>query len=57
MSSNELKLFEQALNNPKTSTALNEWLGKQLDEKLGANDAKWEARLNEMDAKLSLIHI
>ena len=46
-----LSVFEQALNSPKANTALNDWLSKQLEEKLGASDARWEARLMEMDTK------
>jgi uncharacterized coiled-coil protein SlyX len=47
----ELSVFEQALQNPRASVILNDWLDKRLDEKLGVLDAKWEQRFKESDAK------
>ena len=47
----DLVVFEQALQNPRASVVLNDWLDKKLDDKLGVLDAKWEQRLKESDAK------
>ena len=46
----ELSAFEQALNNPKTSTALNEW----MDARLGAQlQTLFEPRFKEIEVKLN----
>ena len=47
-------VFEQALQNPRTSVILNDWLDKRLDERLGGLDAKWEQRFKDLDAKWEL---
>jgi hypothetical protein len=55
--------LEQALQNPKTSTGLNEWMDARLDVKLkqvndkmddrfAQTDAKMNARFEQMDAKM-----
>ena len=64
-SNRELAAFEQALSNPRSSTALNEWLAEKLakydarfdemetkmDARFKEMDTKWEARFKEMDDK------
>ena len=46
----ELSAFEQALNNPKTRTALNEW----MDARLGAQlQTQLEPRFKEMEIKMN----
>ena len=42
-SNRELAAFEQALSNPRSSTALNEWLAEKL--------AKYDARFDEMEVR------
>jgi hypothetical protein len=54
LNEDELIVLEQALQNPRTSVILNDWLDKKLDEKLGVLDAKWEQRFKELDAKWEL---
>ena len=51
--------FAQALQTPKTYSALNEWMDKRLDVKLNTKwderfekmNAKWEEKIEKMDAK------
>jgi hypothetical protein len=56
-------VLEQALQNPKTSTGLNEWMDARLDVKLkqvndkmdnrfAQTDAKMDGRFAQMDAKM-----
>ena len=57
------RVLEQALQNPKTSAGLNEWMDARLDVKLkqvndtmddrfAQTDAKMDARFEQMDAKM-----
>ena len=45
-------VLEQALQNPKTSTGLNEWMDARLDVKLKQVNDKMNARFEQMDAKM-----
>ena len=51
LTDDDLVVFEQALQNPRASVVLNDWLDKKLDDKLSMLDAKWEQRFKESDAK------
>ena len=59
----DARVLEQALQNPKTSAGLNEWMDARLDVKLkqvndtmddrfAQTDAKMDARFEQMDAKM-----
>jgi CRP-like cAMP-binding protein len=45
-------VLEQALQNPKTSTGLNEWMDARLDVKLKQVNDKMDGRFAQMDAKM-----